>query len=320
MNTLNIVLKVVYLSNFLYFLNARTLNQKGFTLSTQNETVRALEVLPDGTLASGFASSVVNLWDVDTSSITQTLYGHDAGVFSLRALRYDRLAGSFDDSTRIWDTTSGEVIQTINDRCLSLSALPSNTLACGTQNGEITIWETNNGSLVQTLVAHTDRVSSLVYLRGSRLASASDDGTIKVWDISTGELVQELTGHNDSVISLALLPFSKLVSGSLDGTVRLWDVNSGSTIRVLDREDSASVQSLVVLSDGTLATSYDDGTILVWNLEDGSKIESLNGHTGEVRALAVLKDGRLVSGSQDGARFKRVGWFSRQIRKIKAEA
>jgi len=50
---------------------------------------------------------------------------------------------------------------------------------------------------------------------------------------------------------------------------------------------------------GYLACASDDKTIRLWNVKEGKLINTLQGHTGPVVALAYIKNGYLASGSCD---------------------
>ena len=99
----------------------------------------------------------------------------------------------------------------------------------------------------------------------------------------------------------------QLVSGSADRTVRVWSWSAVNAHRfatvdvaVLVGHTGAVFALAVRPSVGLLASGSEDGTIRLW--ESGppfSCTEVLAAHSGPVRALAVLKDGRLVSGSVD---------------------
>jgi WD40 repeat protein len=54
-----------------------------------------------------------------------------------------------------------------------------------------------------------------------------------------------------------------------------------------------------VLLDNTLASGSWDKTIKIWDTVNGNELKTLEGHTGTVKALAVLPDYTLASSSND---------------------
>lgn len=88
------------------------------------------------------------------------------------------------------------------------------------------IWDTSSGRLVAGLDGHGESVSALDFSRdGGLLATGSLDSTIRLWDTRTGRLIVTLTGHQDGVDALAFGPEGKrLLSGSRDGRIKIWDL------------------------------------------------------------------------------------------------
>ncbi len=54
-----------------------------------------------------------------------------------------------------------------------------------------------------------------------------------------------------------------------------------------------------MLPDGRLASGSSDDTIRLWDVTAGVETARLEGHSGRVAALCMLRDGRLASGSDD---------------------
>ena len=74
-----------------------------------------------------------------------------------------------------------------------------NTLASGSWDNTVRIWDAQTGAPIRTLTGHTDRVYSVAYSPdSSTLASAGYDETVRIWDAQTGALIRTLTGHNRS--------------------------------------------------------------------------------------------------------------------------
>src|SRR6516162_4943192 len=84
------------------------------------------------------------------------------------------------------------------------------TLASGSRDKTIKLWEVATGKEQATLKGHTGEVWSVAYSPdGKTLASGSWDATIKLWDVQTGQERATLKGHTRGVISVAYNPSSK---------------------------------------------------------------------------------------------------------------
>src|SRR5436309_930066 len=70
------------------------------------------------------------------------------------------------------------------------------TLASGSVDGTVKLWEVGTGSELATLKGHTDWVYSVAFAPdGKTLASGSTDGTVKLWEVGMRRVLATLTGH-----------------------------------------------------------------------------------------------------------------------------
>ena len=90
------------------------------------------------------------------------------------------------------------------------------TLASGSSDRTIKLWDVATGQNTATLTGHTNEVTSVAFSPdGKTLASGSLDKTIKLWDVATRKNTATLNGHTDWVSSVAFSPDGKtLASGS----------------------------------------------------------------------------------------------------------
>ncbi|MEH2266183.1 WD40 repeat domain-containing protein, partial [Nostoc sp.] len=150
------------------------------------------------------------------------------------------------------------------------------TLASGSADKTIKLWDVSTGKAMKTLSGHSSSVISVVFSPdGKTLASGSADKTIKLWDVSTGKAMKTLSGHSSLVISVVFSPDGKtLASGSFDKTIKLWDVSTGKAIKTLTGH-SSFVLSVVFSPDGkTLASGSDDKTVILWDLDFDNLLHS----------------------------------------------
>jgi WD40 repeat protein len=175
------------------------------------------------------------------------------------------------------------------------------TLATGSKDGTVGLWNAATGEALATLRGHGSEVNRVAFSPDGRtLASASDDGTVKLWEVATRREQATLTGHQGEVIAVAFAPDGRLLaSAGQDRLIRLWDVGTGAERPPL-RGHKHRIQSLAFAPDGrTLASASRDRTVKLWSLERGRERLSL-GHREWVRAVAFSHDGaRLATAGND---------------------
>ena len=245
---------------------------------------------------------------------TARLEGHTGDVRAIVVLPDGRLAsGSADNSIRLWDVATGAETARLEGHTGEVRAivvLPDGRLASGSTDSSIRLWDVATGAETAQLAGHADPVIALAVLIDGRLASGSDDRTVRLWDVATGAESGCLLGHGDSVNALAALADGRLASGSSDRTIRLWNVKSCVETARLERGGGEVMELALggVPIGGILALAVlADGRLISgwdylirqWDLERGAETASPMSHQDLVRALTALPDGRLASGAAD---------------------
>ena len=189
------------------------------------------------------------------------------------------------------------------DYVLAVAFSPDDrTLASGSADQTIWLWDTDTGEHKLTLERHRHGVTCVAFSPDGRtLASGSWDDTIRLWDVETGQHLQILEEHTDGVRSVVFSPDGRtLASGGYDNILRLWDVHTGEHKPALEGHTDY-IRSVVFSPDGrTLASGSYDRTIRLWDVETAEPLETLERHTNSVLSVAFSPDGHtLASGGED---------------------
>ena len=198
----------------------------------------------------------------------------------------------------VWKTFSGHT-----NWVRSLAFSPNGrTIASGSGDGTIRLWNVATGLHNRTLKGHSAQVTSVAFSpNGRTLTSTSEDNAVHLWNVVTRTHNRTLKGHTTFVRSVAFSPDGQtLASGSSDKTIRLWNVATGTHTRTLAGHTDW-VSSVAFSPDGqTLASGSSDKTIRLWNVATGTHTRTLAGHTDWVNSVAFSPDGNtLASGSWD---------------------
>lgn len=103
-----------------------------------------------------------------------------------------------------------------------------------------------------------------------------------------------LEGHGGPVMAIDVLPGGSVaLSGSFDNSVGLWDLSNGA-VRWLEGHEAA-VKTVLALGQGRAASGGDDFAIHLWDTDTGRSLARLEGHRGQVAALAVSPAGDLLA-------------------------
>jgi cytochrome c len=151
-------------------------------------------------------------------------------------------------------------------------------------------------AFAQDLAGHGGPVRALV-VQGPWLASAGFDQSIIIWDPERGRARRVLRWHHGAVNALASLPDGRLASAGEDARIAIWAPEGTEPAQVLQGH-SEPIAALAAQGPW-LASAAWDGTVRLWNLADGS-VRVLEGHAGNVNAVAFTASGTLHSTGQDG--------------------
>ena len=176
------------------------------------------------------------------------------------------------------------------------------TLASGSNDYTVKLWDARSGKLLRTLKGHEGTVYSVAFdAQDGTLASGSADETVKLWDARSGKLLRTLEGHENHVGTVAFDPQGgTLASPSADTRVKLWEAPSGKLLHTLVGHESAVPSAAFDPQGVALASGSFDHTVKLWDAQTGELLRTLDGHKDQVWSVAFDPSGvALASGSAD---------------------
>ena len=270
-------------------------------------------------LAVGNSDNTVVLWESSKREQARVLRGHVSAVSAVAVSGDDKVLATGlaagvagitrDDTIKIWDPVTGQLVRSLTGRNTGHSIGLSNDgsrLVSGSFGSTVSLWNVSQSQAQREINVPRDSrfVPDRVAISsdGKLIAAGGRDNAVKLWDAGTGRELFTLIGHKKSIRDLAFSPDNKLLaSASQDADIKLWSVATGQELKTLTMH-SDGVSAIAFSSDGRrLASGSQDRTILIWDVESGEPDAAYTGHQEWVNAVAFSPDGKkLASGSVDG--------------------
>ena len=180
------------------------------------------------------------------------------------------------------------------------------TLASGSYDKTVRIWDVQTGKEVKTFKGDYDYVAVAFSPDGKTLAGGSTSDVISLWDVESGKALRTLAGHNGQVWGIAFSPDGNtLASGSYDKTIKLWSVKK-ETSRILawrtgtfTSVEVSGINLIEFSPDGNiLASGNETHEIKLWNIKSGNEIGNLTEQTYHpYYSINFNPDGKTLSGT-----------------------
>lgn len=240
----------------------------------------------DKVVVVGTKSGELELFDVTSASLIDRVEAHEGAIWSLQVHPDGRsvVTGSADKTAKFWD------FKIVQEPVLG------------------TMRTTPKLKLVQSRILKvSDDILSLKFSPDGRLlAVALLDNTVKVFFADSLKLYLNLYGHKLPVLSMDISYDGKLiVTSSADKNIRIWGLDFGDCHKALFAHQDSILQVGFVPhnSDGNghhFFSTSKDRTIKYWDADKFEQIQRIDGHHGEIWALAVSHSGTfIVSASHD---------------------
>jgi WD40 repeat protein/GTPase SAR1 family protein/DNA-directed RNA polymerase subunit RPC12/RpoP len=305
-----------------YAIEQKRLLQQSRILNGHSEWVSSVSISPDNQLiVSGAADETVRVWGIDSGECLATLKGHSGPVRGVAVTPDGKfiISSSNDRTIRLWEIASGKCVFVFKGHfgpVTGITVTQDNEYIISA-SGDRTVrrWEIKTGRCVSTFKGHNDYVKAVAITQdGELIISGSEDGTVRIWeaesekcdDILIGMPVGMAERRNRRVEGVAVTPDGKYIISSLGHNVRVWE-----TYRE-PRTLLAHVPEVLLdrlLDDSWPHPSSASNDVQIPERTRAKHIATLEGHTGNVNAVAVTQDGRhILSASGDST----LGFWDRE--------
>ena len=283
--------------------------------------IKIVSFSPDGKTLIGIKGSFegIKLWDVTNGTVKKTLMGKFLFGNHTVLLSPDgqTLASDHNKEIYLWDTVTGKHrvlkghTESVNGFAFSPDGL---TLASGSKDQTIRLWDVATGEHKQTLTGHSAPVTKITFSPdGSTFVSVSDDKTIYLWDTTTGKRIKTLANQGVITNQLGDQEIIERVFFSPDGstfatvrfnnTIHLWDTTTGELTQTLTGQNTDVKQAdsqekihnvLFSPDKRTVVGLIDRRKIRLWDIATG-KHKQLTDRTGYLRSACLSPDGKTLA-------------------------
>ncbi|KAF9890780.1 protein with putative role during mitosis [Aspergillus nanangensis] len=169
------------------------------------------------------------------------------------------------------------------------------SIASGSDDCTVKIWDWELGELERTLKGHTRPVLDADFggpRGGTLLASCSSDLSIKLWNPADEyKNVRTLLGHDHIVSAVRFIPSGNLlISASRDADLRVWDVTTGYCVKTISGH-TEWVRDICLSADARfLLSTGNDRTARLWDITNTLQPDhklTMVGHEHVVECCAI---------------------------------
>ncbi|KAJ2930092.1 hypothetical protein H1R20_g7037, partial [Candolleomyces eurysporus] len=93
-------------------------------------------------LVSGSLDNTIRLWDIETGTVTKTLFGHIEGVWGVACDKLRLASASHDRTIKVWNREDGKCTATLvgHQAAVSCIALGEDKIISGSDDNDVKVW------------------------------------------------------------------------------------------------------------------------------------------------------------------------------------
>lgn len=177
--------------------------------------------------------------------------------------------GAVDNSTRIWDSESGNELVVLegtgNSPALVLNQTNELIFTANDQFGAA-LWNTKNGDLIKSFNGeHQSQVTALAISPDEQTLATGDAlGRVVLWDVATGSKIESLSRHVDKISGIAFVDNQNFITVCRDYVGFVWKRGIAEPTQILRHNEP--IVGVSILDSNRAITLSPKGHARVWNI------------------------------------------------------
>ncbi|MCC6607459.1 MAG: WD40 repeat domain-containing protein [Anaerolineae bacterium] len=276
----------------------------GRRLYVLEESIESFAFLPDGeTWVAGLQDGRLQIRRITDGEVLQEYDGYESPILNIAASPdNETVAVEYLDEVKLYRASDGEMLQRLPAGRVAFSA-DGTRLALGTQEGNIQLYNTADGSLQTTLSSHTEAITALTYYASdARLVSAGMDCQLNVWQVADGSLVEQLDNYfvpgltGEELVplrvwELAVTPDNETLIGSISSAIGFWDLSDGMFQNIVEPQNYLADMAFSPVRNQLAVAGY---PAFIWQILPGGGVEELWQIDTSDEAVTFAPDGQLL--------------------------
>ncbi len=277
-----------------------TFNSKGY--------IDALVFSPDGKSLFFNSGEIIYQLDLAGRKIIREFVGHSQVIICLSITPDGKIlaSGSFDNTIKFWDTSSGKETHTLKGHTDWIEAISfgfdGKVFASIGNDNTLKFWNPKDGKLINSIEIRGINNSMAFNTKWGLLAVCVWD-SITIYDLSSGQILRNFEGLIARLETLAFSPDGKyLAVGGDDARIRFWDLQNGNVSQVIKTNDEY-IGNMVFSGDSKfVAAGGGDGNVRIWDVASGKLTREFKDEFKKeskvsfVQAIAISPDGKILAG------------------------
>lgn len=248
--------------------------QDKFAIKFEDVPYSLLLVNDNKFLLVGTNTGKLHVFDLALNKEIKCFIQHESAVFSLLSNPSKKHFYSADASgnVAVWSLDTWNLLLFLPTDCGKIRRMvldkEGKKMFFASQDGYITILETDYFNVIHNFQSHKDGATSLMLCEEENyLFTGGKDALLKSWDLSSGLELKVLPAHNFVIYDIVKLNDKNFATVSRDKSIKIWSKNSLEVLLKIDAHKNGhhhSVNNIIALDERRFVTCSDDKTIRVF--------------------------------------------------------